>query len=74
MTSLTVKIHNEQEEKVLLAFLDSLNYEYDEDLNENEDTTAYLLSNDANKTHLEKSLQEAKHGKVSPIPLDDLWK
>jgi hypothetical protein len=72
MTSLTVKIHNEQEEKVLLAFLDSLNYEYDEDLDE--DTTAYLLSNDAMKKHLEKSIKEAEEGKVKSIPISDLWK
>jgi len=75
MTSLTVKIHNEQEEKVLIAFLNSLNYEYDEDLIEDKvDTTEYLLSNEAMKKHLEQSMKEAEDGKVKSISLDDLWK
>jgi len=75
MTSLTVKIHNEQEEKVLIAFLDSLNYEYDEDLNDDKiDTTEYLLSSDGMKKHLEQSLKEAEEGKVKSIPINSLWK
>lgn len=72
MTSLTVKIHNEQEEKALIAFLDSLHYEYEE--TDDMDTTEYLLSSVAMKNHLDESIQQAKEGKVSAIPLDDLWK
>ncbi len=75
MTSLTVKIHNEQEEKVLLAFLNSLNYEYDEDLiDDKTDTTEYLLSGKAMKKHLEQSMKEAEEGKVKSISINDLWK
>ena len=74
MTSLTVKIHSEQEEKVLLAFLNSLNYEYDEDLDDKVDTTTYLLSNEGMKKHLEQSIKEAEEGKVKSIPINDLWK
>ena len=72
MTSLTVKLHNEEEEKALIAFLDKLHYEYEE--NEEIDTTEYLLSTETMKDHLEKGIQEAKDGRVSSIPLDDLWK
>ena len=72
MTTLTVKIHNEEEEKALIAFLDKLNYEYEEDIET--DTTEYLLSSDAMKKHLDTSVQQANAGKVSSIPLDDLWK
>lgn len=72
MNSLTVKIHNENEEKVLLDFLKSRHYEYEE--GGEVDTTEYLLSSEAMKNHLEKGLQEVKEGKVSSIPLSDLWK
>jgi len=72
MTTLNVKIYNEQEEKVLLAFLDSLQYEYE--ASDEMDTTEYLLSNDANKNHILDSIQEAKEGKVTKISVDNLWK
>lgn len=72
MTSLTVKLHNEEEEKALIAFLDKLHYEYEE--NDEIDTTEYLLATEAMKGHLENGIQQAKDGKVSSIPLDDLWK
>jgi len=72
MTTLTVKIHNEDEEKALIAFLDSQHYEYE--AGDDTDTSDYLLSSEAMKNHLEKSLQESKEGKVSTIPLQDLWK
>jgi hypothetical protein len=75
MTTLNVKIHNDQEEKVLLAFLDSLQYEYEAGIEDNEmDTTTYLLSSDATKKHILESMEEAKDGKVTSIAIDDLWK
>jgi uncharacterized membrane protein YkoI len=72
MTTLNVKIHNEQEEKVLLAFLDSLQYEYE--VTDEMDTTEYLLSSEATTKHINESMQEAKEGKVTHIAIDDLWK
>jgi len=72
MTTLNVKIHNEQEEKVLLAFLDSLQYEYE--ATDEMDTTEYLLSSEATTKHITESMQEAKEGKVTHIAIDDLWK
>ena len=36
--------------------------------------TAYLLSTEANKKHLEESLKQAKTGETSQIDLDHLWK
>ena len=52
--------------------MDNRNYEYEE--TDETDATDYLLSSDAMKDHLKKSIQQAKDGQVSTVPLDDLWK
>jgi hypothetical protein len=36
------------------------------------DTTAYLMSNPANKAKLEKSLQQAKNGEFIEVKVEDL--
>ena len=36
------------------------------------DTTAYLMSNPANKAMIEKSLQQLKNGEVVEVKLEDL--
>jgi len=38
------------------------------------DETEYLLSTKANSESLEKSLQQSKEGKSSPINTADFWK
>jgi hypothetical protein len=74
MTTLNVKIENEDQGRILMSFLNSLDYEYDLEETEELDETAYLLSNDAMREHLAKSVDEAKEGKVKAIAIDDLWK
>lgn len=36
--------------------------------------TGYLLSTEANRTHLKESIEDLKAGRVTKIPLDQLWK
>lgn len=67
-----VSPQNEQEEKVLIAFLESLHYSYEAEPSEM-DTTEYLLSNEANRKHLLESLQQAKEGKGTKINVDELF-
>ncbi|MGB5156710.1 type II toxin-antitoxin system Phd/YefM family antitoxin [Desulfobacterium sp. N47] len=51
------------EEQVVLVSLDDF---------QSMEETAYLLSSPANRAHLEKSLQEAKEGKVVEFSTEDL--
>ena len=67
-----VSPQNEQEEKLLLDFLESRHYNYQPAIDEM-DTTDYLLSNEANKKHLFESLQQAKEGKLTEINTEDLF-
>ena len=65
---------NEQEERLLLDFLEDLHYNYQPAADEEEmDTTNYLLSNEANKRHLLESIQQAKEGKLTEIKTEDLF-
>jgi hypothetical protein len=57
MGAIRVKFHNEQEEKVLLSFLDSLNYEYEEQYTSDEEKEI-----DAG---LSRSLDDVANGRVS---------
>lgn len=41
-------------------------------IEEDLDTTAYLMSNPANKAALDKSIQQAKDGKFIEVKLEDL--
>jgi antitoxin YefM len=36
--------------------------------------TGYLLSTEANRTHLKKSMEDLKAGRVTKMPLKKLWK
>ncbi len=41
---------------------------------EKKDETQYLLSNEANKKHLEEGMRQASAGKADAIATEDLWK
>ena len=41
---------------------------------EEPDTTEFLLADPAMKKHLQESIEEAKQGKVTAIPTENLWK
>jgi len=65
---------NEQEERLLLDFLEDLHYSYHPAADKDEmDTTDYLLSNEANKRHLLESMQQAQEGKLTEIKTEDLF-
>jgi hypothetical protein len=70
MTTLTVHPVDEKQEKALKAVLDAMEVKYEEE----PDTSEYLLADPAMKKHLQQSMEEAKQGKVTTIPTEDLWK
>lgn len=59
----TIIVGSEDDEQAVLISLDDF---------QAMEETAYLLSSPANRTHLEKSLQEAKNGKLIEFSIDDL--
>ena len=58
-----VIVSNQTEEQAVLISLED--YQAMEE-------TAYLLSSPANRAHLEKSLKQAKDGKLVPFAIEDL--
>ena len=68
----TLIVHAETPEKseALKAVLKVLNISYEQE----EDTTEYLLSTQANREALRESLSQIKEGKTLSITLDDIWK
>jgi hypothetical protein len=72
MTMETLIVHAETPEKseALKAVLKVLNISYEQE----EDTTEYLLSTQANREALRESLSQIKEGKTLSITLDDIWK
>lgn len=67
METLKIDIQNDQEKKVLLAFLDSLSYHY---RTENDD---YVLS-DADVQEMIKRKQDYISGKATSRPLSEIKK
>ena len=67
MTSLTVNIESEQEERVLLAFLNSLKYNYKTDLHNNDLT-------DTQKKEILRRENDFKSGKIKSEPWEDVKK
>ncbi len=73
----TMIIHRKRGEDLVLITLDEWNRKNEPDndhLHGYPDETAYLLSTEANKAHLLKSIQEGKEGKTTSIKTEDLWK
>ena len=59
----TIIVGRENEEQAVLVSLDDF---------QAMEETAYLLGSPANRAHLEKSLQEAKDGKLVEFSIEDL--
>jgi len=59
----TIIVSNQPEEQAVLVSLDDF---------QAMEETAYLLGSPANRAHLEKSLQEAKDGKLVEFSTEDL--
>ena len=66
MTTLTVNIDNEQEERVLLAFLNSLKYDYKTDVQHD--------ISDAQKEELLRRERDFEAGKIESEPWEDVRK
>ena len=66
MTTLTVNIDNEQEERVLLAFLNSLKYDYKTDVQHD--------ISDAQKKEILRRDREFESGKIKAEPWEEVRK
>ena len=66
MTTLTVNIDNEQQERVLLAFLNSLKYDYKTDVQHD--------ISDAQKEELLRRERDFEAGKIESEPWEDVRK
>ncbi len=66
MTTLTVNIDNEHEERVLLAFLNSLKYDYKTDVQHD--------ISDTQKEELLRRERDFEAGKIESEPWDDVRK
>lgn len=71
----TLRVHptNEKQEKALIAVFEALEVEYEEDVNET-DETERILANDFLTAKLTQSRKDMLDGKGERIPLGDLWK
>jgi len=70
METLIVYAETPEKSEALKAVMKALNVSYEEE----QDTTEYLLSTEANREALEQSLLQIKEGKTSTVNLDEIWK
>ncbi|MEI6062916.1 MAG: hypothetical protein WCR72_19585 [Bacteroidota bacterium] len=70
MTTIVLKIKNEKQLIALMDVVNRLNIPFYGNIDE----TDYLLSTEANRASLEKSLKQSKEGKSRVIKTDDLMK
>lgn len=71
MAIITIHTADIDQETAIRVFLDALKVEYKSD---EIDDTEYLLSSSPNAKHLEKSIEQSEHGKLTKLSLDDIWK
>jgi hypothetical protein len=70
MSTLSVHPKDEAQENALKVIFDAFSVSYEKELDE----TEYLMSTEANKKALDKSIEELKAGKGIKVSFDDLWK
>jgi hypothetical protein len=70
MSTLTIRPKNEEQEKALRTIFDAFEIDYEEEL----DATEYLMSSEANRKALDKSIQQLEEGKRIKVSIEDLWK
>ena len=70
METIIVHPKNNEEQKVIKAFLEALKIKFENLKNKSEETDY----NPEFVASMERSIQDAKEGKVTRIKLDDIWK
>jgi len=70
MSTLTIHPKDEAQEKAIRAIFDAFSIKYEKEMDE----TEYLMSTQANREALDKSIKQAEAGEVVKISLEDLWK
>lgn len=71
METIIVHPKNNEEQKVIKAFLEALKIKFENLKTKLEDTSDY---NPEFAAAMERSIQDAKEGKVTRMKLDDIWK
>lgn len=71
METIIVHPKNNEEQKVIKAFLEALKIKFENLKTKPEDTSDY---NPEFIASMERSIQDAKEGKVTRMKLDDIWK
>ena len=71
METIIVHPKNNEEQKVIKAFLKALKIKFENLKTKPEDTSDY---NPEFVASMERSIQDAKEGKVTRMKLDDIWK
>jgi glycine cleavage system protein P-like pyridoxal-binding family len=79
METIIVHPKNNEEQKVIKAFLEALKIKFENTKNKSERTSDSILPKQTDYdpefvASMERSIQDAKEGKVSRIKLDDIWK
>lgn len=70
METIIVHPKNNEEQKVIKAFLEALKIKFENGITKSEDTCDY---NPEFVASIERSIQDAKEGKFIRVELDDIW-
>jgi hypothetical protein len=79
METIIVHPKNNEEQKVIKAFLEALKIKFENLKNKSERTSDSELAKQSDYNpefvaSMERSIQDAKEGKVTRVKLDDIWK
>ncbi|MCW3074223.1 MAG: hypothetical protein JWP69_1292 [Flaviaesturariibacter sp.] len=72
MNALTVHPLTEAQENALKIVFEAMGLSYEEE--PLVDATDHLMSTEANRNALNKSMKQAEEGKVTSVKIEDLWK